>query len=108
MAVALTAPEAFRFTFPADPVRHLAAAEMLQSGQSTVDDPGERLPHAVTALMRDIGLPNGLSAIGYTSADTGDLVAGALKQQRLLAVAPREATEDDLARIFERSMELWW
>jgi alcohol dehydrogenase class IV len=81
---------------------------MLQSGQSTVDDPAERLPHAVTALMRDIGLPNGLSAIGYTSADTGDLVAGALKQQRLLAVAPREATEDDLARIFERSMELWW
>jgi len=108
MAVALTAPEAFRFTFPADPGRHLAAADMLQSGQSTVDDPAERLPHAVTALMRDIGLPNGLSAIGYTSADTGDLVAGALKQQRLLAVAPREATEDDLARIFERSMELWW
>jgi hydroxyacid-oxoacid transhydrogenase len=108
MAVALTAPEAFRFTFPADPGRHLAAAEMLQSGQSTVDDPVERLPHAVTVLMRDIGLPNGLSAIGYTSADTGDLVAGALKQQRLLAVAPRAATEDDLARIFDRSMELWW
>ena len=57
--------------------------------------------------MRDIGLPNGLSAIGYTSADTGDLVAGALKQQRLLACAPREATEDDLAGIFDRSMELW-
>jgi alcohol dehydrogenase class IV len=106
MAVALTAPEAFRFTFPADPARHLAAAELL-AGSSTVDEPGDRLPRALTALMRDVGLPNGLAEVGYTSADTGDLVAGAMKQQRLLAVSPRAATEDDLAAIFDRSMELW-
>jgi alcohol dehydrogenase class IV len=106
MAVALTAPEAFRFTFPADPARHLAAAELL-AGPSTVDEPGDRLPAALTALMRDVGLPNGLAEVGYTTADTGDLVAGAMKQQRLLAVSPRAAAEDDLAAIFDRSMELW-
>jgi hydroxyacid-oxoacid transhydrogenase len=108
MAVALTAPEAFRFTFPADPERHLTAAAWLDhSGQSTMDDPVDRLPRALVSLMRDIGLPSGLAEVGYTAADTGDLVAGAMKQQRLLAVSPRAATEDDLATIFDGSMELW-
>jgi alcohol dehydrogenase class IV len=108
MAVALTAPEAFRFTFAADPARHLAAAEMLAGGpaQSTVDD-ADRLPLAITALMRDIGMPNGLAEVGYTIADAASLVAGAMRQQRLLATAPRPVGEEDLAGIIERSMRLW-
>ena len=32
IAVALTAPEAFRFTFAPDPERHLRAAELLDPG----------------------------------------------------------------------------
>ncbi len=57
--------------------------------------------------MRDIGLPNGLSAVGYGAADVDDLVEGSLKQQRLLATAPREVTGEDLAGIFAASMDLW-
>jgi hydroxyacid-oxoacid transhydrogenase len=34
-------------------------------------------------------------------------VAGALKQQRLLATAPLPVAAEDLAGIFERSMSLW-
>ena len=30
-----------------------------------------------------------------------------MKQQRLLATAPRPLTEDDAAGIFARSLELW-
>jgi hypothetical protein len=30
-----------------------------------------------------------------------------MKQQRLLATAPREVTEDDIARILADSIELW-
>ena len=48
--------------------------------------------------MRDIAIPNGLGAVGYDEGDVDDLVEGTLKQQRLLATAPREATEDDLGR----------
>jgi hydroxyacid-oxoacid transhydrogenase len=98
MAVALTAPEAFRFTYPADPARHTRAAELLG---------GDDLPTALIALMRDIGMPNGIGAVGYTESDIDALVAGALKQQRLLATAPRPAGPDELAAIFRASLVLW-
>jgi alcohol dehydrogenase class IV len=105
MAVALTAPEAFRFTFPACPERHLVAAELLAAGETA--DPADRLPAVLTSLMRDIGIPNGIGAVGYTEDDVDTLVAGAMKQQRLLATAPRPATAEDLAGILTRSLVLW-
>ena len=107
MAVALTAPEAFRFTFEASPERHLRAAALLDGEGSRAGDGADLLPAVLASLMRDIGLPNGIGAVGYAEADVDDLVAGTLKQQRLLATAPREATEDDLAGILRRSLELW-
>jgi len=104
MAVALTAPEAFRFTYDADPDRHVRAARLLDPGA----DPGpDALPTVLRALMRDIGLPNGLAEVGYGEGDVDDLVAGALQQQRLLATAPKSPTDEDLARIVRRSMEHW-
>jgi alcohol dehydrogenase class IV len=61
----------------------------------------------VTALMRDIDIPNGIGAVGYDEGDVGDLVEGTMKQQRLLATAPKDVTEDDVAGIFRRSLSLW-
>jgi alcohol dehydrogenase class IV len=107
MAVALTAPEAFRFTFDAAPERHLRAARLLAPDAQQPDEPRDLLPGVLTALMRDIGLPNGIGGVGYTKQDVPDLVEGAMKQQRLLATAPREVTEDDLAGILTGSLELW-
>ena len=43
--------------------------------------------------------PAGLAAVGYAAGDVDDLVEGTMKQQRLLATAPREVTEDDVAGI---------
>jgi len=105
MAVSLTAPEAFRFTFEADPGRHLRAARLLDPG-ATGSGP-EVLPGVLTALMRDIGIPNGLGEVGYGEADVSDLVSGAVQQQRLLATSPRTPTEEDLAGIIGASMEHW-
>lgn len=107
MSVALTAPAAFAFTFDASPDRHLRAAELLAPDAPHTDDPSDQLPSVLRALMRDIGIPNGLAAIGYTSADFDDLVDGALKQQRLLATAPKAVTEQDLHAIFQASLTLW-
>ena len=107
MSVALTAPEAFRFTFDAAPDRHLRAAQLLAPTSDRTADAAEQLPAALTDLMRDIDIPNGVSAVGYRDSDIPDLVGGTMKQQRLLATCPKPVTEDDLAEVFTRSMELW-
>jgi alcohol dehydrogenase class IV len=105
MAVSLTAPEAFRWTFESSPERHLRAADLLSPGHDYAGP--DALPGVLADLMRDIAIPNGLAAVGYDRDDVGDLVEGAMKQQRLLATAPREVAEQDVAEILERSLELW-
>ncbi|CNG55053.1 iron-containing alcohol dehydrogenase [Mycobacterium tuberculosis] len=107
MSVALTAPEAFRFTFEARPERHVRAAELLDPGLERPADPAEHLPRAVLRLMRDIGMPDGIGGVGYGEGDIPGLVEGAMKQQRLLAIAPRPVDEDAVAGIFRRSLRLW-
>lgn len=108
MAVSLTAPEAFRFTFEAAPERHLRAASLLDpTGQHSNGDGPDVLSGVIASLMRDIAIPNGLAEVGYGDADVDDLVDGALKQQRLLATSPRTPTGDDLAGVFRGSMSHW-
>ncbi|WP_299049891.1 hydroxyacid-oxoacid transhydrogenase [uncultured Nocardioides sp.] len=109
MAVAMTVPAAFRFTFEVDPQRHLRAARLLDptgAHGSDADGP-EALPAVVTALMRDVGIPSGLAEIGFADADVEPIVEGTLKQQRLLATSPRETTPEDLAGIVRDSLENW-
>ena len=107
MAVSLTAPEAFRFTFDSAPERHLRAAELLAPGAERSDDAAGLLPAVLIGLMRDIGIPAGLGAVGFGEGDVDDLVEGTLQQQRLLSMAPREPSADDLATILRDSVELW-
>mgnify|MGYP003318392992 FL=1 len=45
-------------------------------------------------------MPNGVGGVGFDRADIDDLVAGALMQERLLSVSPREVGEEDLHNIF--------
>lgn len=107
MAVSLTAPEAFRFTFDAAPERHLHAARMLSPDREPAGDGPDVLPAVLIALMRDIEIPNGIAAVGYDESDIDDLADGTMKQQRLLATAPKDVTVEDAAAILSRSFELW-
>jgi alcohol dehydrogenase class IV len=105
-SVIVTAPAAFRFTYEAAPERHHHVAELLHG--APIADPGpETLPDVLRALMRDVGAPSGIEELGYDEADVPALVEGALKQQRLLAIAPREAGPRDLARILTESLRNW-
>ncbi len=106
-AVALTAPAAFRFTYSANPDRHLLAADLLEpDGAGACDPEEERLAGAVTRLMRDVGIPNGLGAVRFSPSDVPDLVEGALQQQRLLSIAPKDPARA-LEGIFRDSFEIW-
>jgi hydroxyacid-oxoacid transhydrogenase len=100
-SVIVTAPAAFRFTYEAAPERHHRVAELLAGAPAAGP---EALPDALRALMRDVGAPAGLAAFGYGEDDVPALVEGALRQQRLLAVAPREPDADDLAAILRASL----
>jgi hydroxyacid-oxoacid transhydrogenase len=103
-SVIVSAPAAFRFTYAADPEKHHRAAELLTGEPATGED---ALPDALIALMRDVGAPRGVAELGYGEDDIPALVEGALKQQRLLVVAPREAGPDQLAAILRESLENW-
>ncbi|WP_322613180.1 hydroxyacid-oxoacid transhydrogenase [Dermacoccus abyssi] len=107
MAVALTAPAAFALLYPANPERHHEMAALLEPDTSTRDLGRDALPDALRRLMRDIGFPNGLTAVGYSENDVAKLAEGTMKQQRLLATAPVEITEADVERVLRESMTLW-
>jgi alcohol dehydrogenase class IV len=98
-----TAPAAFRFTYEAAPERHVEAARLLGG----TGDGRDALPDTIVALSRDVQIPNGLAAFGYAEGDVDGLVGGAMKQQRILAIAPRPVEGDDLAAIFRESMQNW-
>jgi hydroxyacid-oxoacid transhydrogenase len=105
-SVIVTAPAAFRFTYEAAPERHHQVAELL-AGEA-IDEPGpDTLPDVLRQLMRDVGAPSGIAALGYTEDDVPALVEGALKQQRLLVISPREVEADDLGHILNASMRNW-
>ena len=102
-SVIVTAPAAFRFTYEAAPERHHHAAELL-AGHPLADAGQETLPELLLDLMRDVGVPTGLRELGYDIEDVDALVEGAMKQQRLLVVAPRKAGPEELGAILRASL----
>jgi hydroxyacid-oxoacid transhydrogenase len=100
-SVIVTAPAAFRFTYEADPERHERVASLLGGEEASGVD---ALPDALTELMRDVGAPMGITELGYEEDDISALVEGALKQQRLLVISPREAGPNELAAILRASL----
>lgn len=65
------------------------------------------LADAVTELMRDLGIPSGISALGYTEDDIPELVEGAIKQQRLLVNSPRPVGRTELEQLFKNALHYW-
>lgn len=109
MAVVLNAPAALRFTGPARPDRHLEAAQLMgvKTGGATEAEAGEILAEAVIDLMKKTGMPNGLSAVGYSEKDVDKLVEGTLPQHRVTKLCPRPFTPEDLRKLFLNSLTLW-
>jgi alcohol dehydrogenase class IV len=109
MAVIVNAPSAFRYTAEVSPERHLEGARLLGADTRGADatDAGEVLAAELIRIMRAVGMPNGLSGVGYTEDDVDALTEGAYPQQRLLQNAPREMTKPVLAGLFRQAMRYW-
>jgi hydroxyacid-oxoacid transhydrogenase len=105
-SVIVTAPAAFRFTYASNPAKHRLMVELLHGTPiANVDE--NTFPNVLIELMQAVKAPRGLRELGYTEDDIDDLVTGAMKQQRLLVMAPRTIRPDDLASILRASMENW-
>jgi len=109
MAVIVNAPAVFRFTAQVSPERHLEGARLLGADArgAGADDAGEVLASELIRIMRAVGMPNGLSGVGYTAADVTALTEGAYPQQRLLQNAPREMSKSVLGDLFRQAMRYW-
>jgi hydroxyacid-oxoacid transhydrogenase len=109
VSVILNAPAVFRFTAAANAARHLQAAEALGASVAGAReaDAGKILAARIVWFMQRLGIPNGLTAVGYTSADIPNLVEGTLPQHRVTKLSPRPAGRDELAALFEEAMVAW-
>jgi alcohol dehydrogenase class IV len=109
MSVILNAPSVFRLTASTDPQRHIEAAHHLGADVSDVvpEDAGTILADQLVRIMRAVGMPNGLSAVGYAEADCTRLTDGAWPQQRLLQNAPIETDKSVLATMFQGAVRYW-
>jgi len=109
MSTSLGAPASFQFTAQAKPSRHREVAGWLglNTSGSSAESAGEALREGFIGFMQSIGMPNGLQAVGYTSADIPALVQGTLKQKRLLALSPEPVTQQAVEKMIERSLVVW-
>jgi alcohol dehydrogenase class IV len=109
MSVILNAPAVFRSTAHTDPQRHIEAASRLGADVTDVaqEDAGAVLAEDLVRIMRAVGMPNGLSAVGYTEADCASLADGAWPQQRLLRNAPVDSDQAMLAEMFGGALRYW-
>jgi hydroxyacid-oxoacid transhydrogenase len=108
-SVILNAPAVFRFTAGACPERHLVAAAALgvDTSNAALADAGKILADRIIALMERLKVPSGLKALGYSSSDIPALVEGTLPQHRVTKLSPRPANTDDLAKLFEDTMQVY-
>jgi hydroxyacid-oxoacid transhydrogenase len=108
-SVIVNAPAVFRFTAPANPQRHLQAAEALGAKveRARPEDAGRILADRIAWFMHRLGAPSGLSAVGYTTSDIPALVEGTLPQHRVTKLSPRSANSEQLHALFEESMSAW-
>ncbi len=109
MSVIVNSPSVFRTTAGESPERHLDGARWLGADTNDVgpNEAGGVLADQIIDLMKQTDMPNGLSGVGYGQDDVGDLVAGSIKQRRLLDNAPIEIQEEQLTALYEGAISYW-
>ncbi|KAJ1965440.1 hypothetical protein GGI12_000777 [Dipsacomyces acuminosporus] len=107
ISVAITSPAVAEFTASMCPERHLEVAQILGADitNARLEDAGSILADTLRRFLESLGVPDGISAFGYTSSDIPALVDSILPQQRVLKLSPRQTGAEQIASILERSLK---
>ena len=70
-------------------------------------DAGNAIADKLIELLRELGMPNGRSGLGYTEGDVETLVEGTLPQHRVTKRSPIPAEKKDFEMLFSESLKLW-
>jgi len=110
MSVILNAPSVFQWTATANPKLHLNCAELMGADirGATLEDAGNILSDTIISLIRKVGLPNGLNAVGFKDDDIDDLVEGTLPQHRVTKLSPIPVGASELKELFLGNMKHWY
>lgn len=106
-AVIVNAPSVFRFMGSVCPGRHAEAAQALGVAAQIDKEPGEILADGIIDIMRQLGVPNGLSGLGYSADDLDALTEKGWAQRRVVDNAARPISKDDMRSIFAGALSYW-
>ncbi|MFB6206795.1 MAG: hydroxyacid-oxoacid transhydrogenase [Haloglomus sp.] len=106
VTVATLLPASLRYNATVSPERHARVAEALGVDLTGLGrmERAEAAADAVDRLLDDLGLPDGLAALGATEDDVPRLAEKTLDLERLTACNPREVTRDDVESMIEQSL----
>lgn len=109
IGVAVHGPAFLKFAAKGIPEKLAKVAELLGEKVDglSIKDAALKASEALITLMRDIKLPNGLEALGFTEEDIPKMAKDTLKIRRLLACSPIALKEEDIAQIYKDSMKYW-
>ena len=109
ISVIVNSPAVFRKTGPACADRHWKAAAAMGADltDTKVEDGGEILAEQILGMMRETGIPNGLSGVGYTKEDLDALTDRSFAQKRLIDNSPLSISRQELRELFSDAMNYW-
>ncbi len=109
ISVIVSAPSIFKYAAEGAPERHLEAASYLNAnvGDAGLDDAGDVVAGRIIDLMKNTGMPNGLTDLGFRAEDVKPLAASSIRQGRAIANAPRETNLQDIENIYASALSYY-
>jgi hydroxyacid-oxoacid transhydrogenase len=109
ISVIVNSPAVFRKTGPACAERHWKAAAAMGADltDTKVEDGGDILADQILGMMRETGIPNGLSGVGYSMDDLDALTDRSYAQKRLIDNGPMPISRDELKEMFRDALSYW-
>jgi hydroxyacid-oxoacid transhydrogenase len=109
ISVIVNSPAVFRKTGPACPERHWKAAAAMGADltDTKVEEGGDILADQIIGMMRETGIPNGLSGVGYSMDDLDALTDRSYPQKRLIDNGPMPISRGELKELFRDAMSYW-